>query len=160
MSNKSESSKTSSSNSNESEHFVDFDFLDTGYGKNHVKLLRVRRDGPTHYVKEFKVDTKLTLNSKKDYLFGDNSDIVATDSQKNIVYILAKVHGLNSPEEFGLLLCSHFLSKYPHVSKVRISIEEHPWQRMETDGVPHNHAFITTSTAVRFSTVTCKRGGK
>jgi urate oxidase len=138
----------------------DFDFIDTGYGKNYVKLLHMKRDGATHYIKEFEVNTHLTLDSKKDYHFGDNSDIVATDSQKNTVYIMAQLHGVKSPEEFGLLLCSHFLSKYPHVSKVKICIDEHPWERLISDGTPHNHAFISTPTAVKFSCVTFQRGGE
>jgi urate oxidase len=136
----------------------EFQFVDTGYGKNFVKLLHIRREGSTHYIKEFEVNTLLTLDSKKDYLVGDNSDIVATDSQKNTVYVLAKTHGVKSPEEFGLLLCSHFLSKYPHVNKARICIEEHPWDRLVSDGIPHNHAFISTPVALRFSTVTVRRG--
>jgi len=136
-----------------------FDFLDTGYGKNFVKMLHIRRDGATHHIKEFTVNTHLTLDNKKDYLFGDNSDIVATDSQKNTVYILAKIHGVKSPEEFGLLLCSHFLAKYPHVCQVRVCIEVHPWERLISDGVPHNHAFVSTPSATRFSTIVFKRGG-
>jgi urate oxidase len=135
-------------------------FVDTGYGKNYIKLLHIRRDGVRHHIKEFEVNTHLTLDSKKDYLQGDNSDIVATDSQKNTVYILAKNHGVKSPEEFGLLLTSHFLAKYPHVNKARVCIEEHPWDRLASDGVPHNHAFISTPSAVRFASVTFRRGGK
>jgi urate oxidase len=135
-------------------------FVDTGYGKNYIKLLHIRRDGVRHHIKEFEVNTHLTLDSKKDYLEGDNSDIVATDSQKNTVYILAKNHGVKSPEEFGLLLTSHFLSKYPHVNKARVCIEEHPWDRLSSDGVSHNHAFISTPVAVRFSSVTFRRGGE
>jgi urate oxidase len=134
-------------------------FVDSGYGKNYIKLLFIRREGPTHYIKEFEVNTKLTLDSKKDYLFGDNSDIVATDSQKNTVYILAKHHGVKSPEEFALLLCSHFLSKYAHINKATVCIEEHPWDRLVSDGVPHNHAFISSPVATRFSSVVYKRGG-
>lgn len=150
---------------NPNKHFQEqpsseFAFVDTGYGKNHIKLLHIRRDGPTHYIKEFEINTQLTLDSKKDYYYGDNGDIVATDSQKNTVYILAKNHGVKSPEEFGLLLCSHFLSKYPHVNKARVCIEEHPWDRLSSDGVPHNHAFISTPVAYRFSSVTFARGGK
>jgi len=136
----------------------EFTFVDTGYGKNYVKLLHIRREGPVHHIKELEVNTQLTLDNKKDYLFGDNSDIVATDSQKNTVYVMAKNHGVKSLEEFGLLLCSHFLSKYPHVNKVRVCIEEHPWDRLVSDGVPHNHAFISTPVALRFSTVTFRRG--
>jgi urate oxidase len=138
----------------------EFEFVDTGYGKNYVKLLHIRREGATHFIKEFSVNTQLTLDSHKDYLYGDNGDIVATDSQKNTIYVMAQLHGVKSPEEFGLLLCSHFLSKYPRVTAVRICIEEHPWERLVSGGgIPHNHAFIFTPTAIRFSCVTFKRGG-
>lgn len=34
--------------------------------------------GPVHSIKELEVTTLLTLNTQKDYLEGDNSDIVAT----------------------------------------------------------------------------------
>lgn len=44
---------------------------DSGYGKDHVKLLHVRRDGPVHHIKEFEVNTHLKLFSKKDYLNGE-----------------------------------------------------------------------------------------
>ncbi|MPC76810.1 Uricase [Portunus trituberculatus] len=71
------------------------EWLARGYGKGNVKLLHVRRDGPVHSIKEFEVSTQLTLESDKDYLVGDNSDVVATDSQKNTVYILAKRHGVS-----------------------------------------------------------------
>ena len=70
-------------------------FVFSGYGKNYVKILQLRREGRTHHVKELEVNTQLTLNNTKDYLHGDNSDIIATDSQKNTVYILAKQHGVS-----------------------------------------------------------------
>lgn len=49
----------------------DFEISDTGYGKDHVKILHVRRDGPVHHIKEFEVNTHLKLYSKKDYLQGN-----------------------------------------------------------------------------------------
>lgn len=48
----------------------EFEISDSGYGKDHVKILHVRRDGPVHYIKEFEVNTHLKLYSKKDYLNG------------------------------------------------------------------------------------------
>ena len=71
------------------------EWVTRGYGKGNVKLLHVRREGPIHNIKEYEVSTELTLASDKDYLQGDNSDVVATDSQKNTVYILAKRHGVS-----------------------------------------------------------------
>lgn len=118
------------------------EWVDRGYGKNNVKLLHVRRDGPVHSIKEYEVNTQLTLETDKDYIHGDNSDIVATDSQKNTVYILAKKHGVTSPEAFALLLSSHFLNKYAHVNRVTIDVEEYPWRRQVMDGRAHNHAFV------------------
>ena len=62
----------------------------SGYGKNSVRLLRVRREGDWHDVCELRVDTQLELATTLDYRHGDNSDVVATDTQKNTIYVLAK----------------------------------------------------------------------
>lgn len=142
----------------------EFRISNYGYGKDSVKVMHVVRNGLVHSIKEFEVGTKLKLASQKDYLQGDNSDIVATDSQKNTVYLLARKHGLKSPEEFGILLCNHFLTKYSHVNEVSIHIEEYPWSRMGFGKGPyqalHNHAFVFTPTATRYCDVTQKRSGK
>lgn len=137
---------------------------DQGYGKNNVKVLHITRNGPVHSIKEFEVDTHLKLYTQKDYFEGDNSDIVATDSQKNTVYVLAKKYGIKTPEEFALLLTSHFLNKYPHVKEAHVHVEEYPWERLgqqeSTSGYgkqKHNHAFVFTPTAIRYCDVIQKR---
>jgi Uricase (urate oxidase) len=71
-----------------------------GCGKNSVKLLHVRRDGPFHTIREYELSTLLKLLSKKDFMAGDNKDIIATDTQKNTVYILAKKYGVSLPKPF------------------------------------------------------------
>lgn len=95
---------------------------------------------------------------------GDNSDIIATDSQKNTVYVLAKKHGIKSAEEFGMLLANHFLNKYAHVKRSKIWIEESPWERLGYGTGPyaqlHNHAFVYTPVATKTCEVTWCRGGK
>ena len=110
------------------------EFVDRCYGKNYVRLLHVRRDGDVHHVKELEVSTALSLNNTKDYLHGDNSSIVATDSQKNTVYILAKRHGVRSIEEFAQVLTGHFLRTYSHVNYAHVFIEEKPWRRINHQG--------------------------
>lgn len=142
------------------------------------------------YFKPYSTDTKvnikfkLSLNIFKSkcfnsliFLLGDNSDIVATDSQKNTVYLLAKKHGVENPEKFALLLATHFLNKYAHVAEAHIHVEEYPWQRICKDeignnsvGCPnfstfnnrskHNHAFIFTPTETHYCDVVVKRTGK
>lgn len=70
------------------------EFVRTGYGKNIVKVLFIRRQGTYHDIIELKADVELTLNSRKDYLTGDNSDIIPTDTIKNTVHALAKIKGV------------------------------------------------------------------
>lgn len=118
-----------------------------------------------HSVKELEVLTLLTLASDKDYLTGDNSDIIATDSQKNTVYVLAKKFGVKSPEDFAILLCNHFLSTYSHVTRAVVSVEEVMWNRVSygehaNNQKLHNHAFIHTPICKRFASVTLNRGGE
>ena len=62
----------------------------SGFGKDDVRLMRVRRDGDKYSVTELKVNVELQLSSTKDYEEGDNRHVVATDSQKNTVLVLAK----------------------------------------------------------------------
>lgn len=139
---------------------VEYELGAHGYGKNNVKLLYVRRnDELRNEIREYEVDTHLRLGSQKDYLEGDNRDIIATDSQKNTVYLMAKKHGVHSPEAFALLLCSHFLYTYEQVVEVSINVEEYPWARYHVDNRPHNHAFIMSPTATRFCQVSQLRNG-
>lgn len=70
------------------------EFAQTGYGKNDIKVLVIRRHGSHHDIIELKADVQLTLKSRKDYLHGDNSDIIPTDTIKNTVHALAKIKGV------------------------------------------------------------------
>lgn len=130
----------------------------SGYGKNDVRLMRVRREGDRYFVTELKVNVELQLENPKDYLRGDNSDVVATDSQKNTILALARQNTIDSPEEFGLLLCRHFMETYKQVIRCQVTMEQAPWQRMKQSGTPHNHAFILEPSVTRFSCVSQHKG--
>ncbi|EDO31222.1 predicted protein [Nematostella vectensis] len=131
----------------------------TGYGKTGVRLLKIKRRSTLyHEIKELEVAVELKLRSKKDYLNGDNSDVIPTDTQKNTIYALAKKHPLDSIEEFGLHVCKYFLDTHKHVDAVVIYINEAPWQRVKQGGIGHAHAFIMTPDVQRFCEVSHVRG--
>lgn len=132
---------------------------ETYYGKSGVRLLRMRKEGNVHHIKEIEVNVHLSLASKKDFERGDNSDIIATDTQKNTVYALAKLVGVKSPEQFGQALCRHFLSSFSHVNAVRVHIEEAPWRRINNGGQDHAHAFVLNHECTRFCDLLQERGG-
>ncbi|KAM9762171.1 uricase [Menidia menidia] len=129
------------------------EFVRTGYGKNIVKVLVIRRQGSHHYIIELKADVEITLKSRKDYLTGDNSDIIPTDTIKNTVHALAKLKGVRTIEQFSMDICNHFLTSFNHVLRAKVSMEEAPWRRLEKNGVEHVHAFIYSPEAFRFCDV-------
>uniref|UniRef100_A0A2K6T0H5 Uricase n=1 Tax=Saimiri boliviensis boliviensis TaxID=39432 RepID=A0A2K6T0H5_SAIBB len=90
------------------------EFVQTGYGKDMIKVLRIQRDGKYHSIKEVATSVQLTLSSKKDYLHGDNSDIIPTDTIKNTVHVLAKFKGVC----IILLRCCLHMHTYVHCSTV------------------------------------------
>ncbi|XP_039983668.1 uricase isoform X2 [Xiphias gladius] len=129
------------------------EFVQTGYGKNAVKVLVINRKGSHHSIIELKADVELTLKSRKDYLTGDNSDIIPTDTIKNTVHALAKHKGVKTIEQFSLDICNHFLTSFNHVLRAKVYMEEAPWRRLEKNGEEHAHAFIFSPEAYRFCDV-------
>lgn len=124
-------------------------------------MLYVAKEGNKYTIKELVVRTALTLTTEKEYRRGDNTDVIATDSQKNTVNIFAKTEGVGSPESFGVRLAKHFLSKYPMVTRAEIQINEKPWERiMDAQGRKHNHAFVNNPTSTRYAEVEFNRAGE
>lgn len=112
------------------------------YGKSRVRLTKVVRRSNLHEL--FEIDVQLLLEGDFDaaYTHGDNRLVVATDTIKNTVYVLAKEHDFSSLEQFAMILCRHFLQTYAHVSAVKVELEQDAWQRLDIEGKPHDHAFM------------------
>ncbi|KAG1924503.1 urate oxidase [Pimephales promelas] len=69
---------------------LNVEFVRTGYGKDTVKVLHIHREGSHHRITELIADVQLTLKTQKDYLTGDNSDIIPTDTIKTLSMLLPK----------------------------------------------------------------------
>src|SRR5436305_2448526 len=92
------------------------------YGKSRVRLTKVQRQPDRHDLFEWSIDMQLTGDFAAAYMAGDNRQVVATDTMKNIVYALAADHTLTSPEAFALVLSRHFLDSYSQVQSTTIAI--------------------------------------
>nr|XP_018915759.1 PREDICTED: uricase [Bemisia tabaci] len=143
-----------------SERGLGVSMIEHGYGKSGVKLLYINRANGIHSIRECEVTTTLILSTVQSYLTGDNDGIIATDSQKNTVYILAKKHGIKAIENFAQFLCQHFLTTYKQVEEVQIEIKDYPWNRISSENQEHSHAFIFTPTATRKCKVSQNRQGE
>jgi len=109
------------------------------YGKDKIRVLRVVREGKWHHVVEYNVTALLEGDIASSYTEADNSVVVATDSIKNITYYLAKVspHVL-IPERFAVHLGTHLLSRYAHMKKAFITVEQLRWTRIPVNNVGVN----------------------
>jgi len=114
----------------------------TSYGKASVRLAKVTRDGARHSLRELSVDVALEGDFADCYERGDNRAMPATDTMRNIVYVTAHEHPLDSPESYGLALAERLLATGPTVRRARVRIVEHGWARLDAGGRPHDHAFI------------------
>jgi len=127
---------------------------DNQYGKAEVRLVRIARDTPRHEIEDLTITTQLRGAQLADsYLTGDNSRVLATDTQKNTVYAFAREHGVRSPEEFLLRLGRHFMASFDWYDGGTLSAEQHAWSRIGVDGREHDHAFVRAGQETRTAVV-------
>ena len=81
------------------------------YGKAENRVGRITRDNPRHEIEDLNVTSQLRGDFAAAHLEGDNSHVVATDTQKNTIFAYA-VDGVGSPEAFLLRLAEHFTGDF------------------------------------------------
>jgi len=113
------------------------------YGKNGIKILYLNDKDKHHQVVELTVKTRLVNDNEDEYTGTSNGGNVATDTQKNLVYILALKHGVAEPEIFAQVLADFYLDEYPAISRAKIEIVQTPWARsIDGFGIIHTHGFV------------------
>lgn len=123
------------------------------YGKAEVRVVTVDRATDRHVLRDLNVSCALRGDFDAVHRDGDNSHVLATDTQKNTVYALAR-DGIGEIEEFGLRLAHHFAGSYDWLTGAQVGIEESGWDRIAVDGKAHDHAFSRTGGEVRTTVVT------
>jgi len=111
------------------------------YGKAQTHLVRVYREGPQHDLRDLTVSVALAGAFEAVHVDGDNSAVLATDTQKNTVYAFAREHPVGTPEAFAAKLARHFLGGA--VTRARVEAREATWTRL------NDHAFTQSDRAVR-----------
>lgn len=121
--------------------------------------MKVKRDGPLHTVKEWKVEVLLSGDFTTCFTAGDNSDILPTDTMKNTVYARARESTAGCMEDFARELVAFFLSRNPQVASVTINIAGTQWENALVQGKPYPSAFVRGTNEVQTTTVTSAQGG-
>ena len=129
------------------------------YGKSSVRVMKVKRDGRLHTVKEWKVEVLLSGDFESCFTVGDNSEILPTDTMKNTVYSRARESTADCIEDFALELADFFLGRNPQVERVGINIVGTSWENAFVEGKPHPSTFIRGGGETQTTAVTCVQGG-
>src|SRR5213082_1099770 len=127
------------------------------YGKARVRVMKILRETEWHTLKDIEVAVLLRGDFTSSYISGDNTKVVATDTMKNTINVLAKQHLGEEIERFALIAGEHFLERYQQVETVEIEIAERSWKRMEVDGKAHPHSFEADGDARMFTRAVCRR---
>ena len=131
------------------------------YGKAENRVVRITRNGNRHEIRDLNVSVALSGDLDDVHLTGSNAHCLPTDTTKNTVFAYAKKFGIQSPENFGILLARHFVDDTEPIHQARIRIEEYVWDRIE---IPDNkarfigseeigHSFVRRNTEVRTSEI-------
>jgi len=123
------------------------------YGKSGIHLVKVVREGDRHDLIDIMTAVKLEGPFERAHTAGDNADVLPTDTMKNTVFALARKHQWRHPEEFGRILCDHFIGASPKATRVSIELRQARWSRMVAKGAPHPTAFQLGGTEYRTARV-------
>lgn len=135
-----------------------FQLTKHAYGKSKVRLTKVIRhpDG-THDLFELSAAVQLHGDFAAAYHSDDNRKLPATDTMKNTVYVVAKENSFTSPEQFAVILARHFLTAYPQVERTIVWLEQDAWKRIDANGQPHPHAFVSDGAHHHMASVVATR---
>jgi urate oxidase len=123
------------------------------YGKAEVRVVAVDRSAPRHTLVDLNVSSSLRGDFTAAHTAGDNSHVLATDTQKNTVFAFAR-EGVGTPEEFGLRLARHFAGAYEWIHGARVAVDSYGWERISVAGAEHDHSFRRAGAEVRTAVVT------
>jgi len=125
------------------------------YGKAENRVVRIIRDTPRHEIRDLNVSTSLRGEFGDAHITGDQSKVLPTDTQKNTAFAYAKLHGVDSIEDYALALGGRLLEATPAAEEAEIRVEEYAWDRIGD----HDHSFVRRGGAVRTCLVTVGRNG-
>ena len=128
------------------------------YGKSHVRVMKVDREGERHRVHEWNVEVWLKGDFRNCFEDGDNSRILPTDTMKNTVYYLARLTQATTIEQFATELVTYLLSNNPQVDEAAAGISATPWVPLLAGGQEDGTAFMQAGTVHDTTAVSGSRG--
>jgi urate oxidase len=125
--------------------------------------MKVLREGDVHTIKELTARVLLEGDFDRSYTHADNAQVVATDTMKNTLYVLAHDQLGFENEPFARRVATHFLERHAYVSRVTVELDERLWTRLQVIGGAaahahgHPHSFIQSDVMRPFTRLRTSR---
>ncbi|WP_028651872.1 factor-independent urate hydroxylase [Nocardioides halotolerans] len=124
------------------------------YGKAENRVVRIVRDTARHEIRDLNVSTSLRGAFADAHVSGDQALVLPTDTQKNTAFAYAKLHGVDSIEDYALALGRRLMEACTAATAAQVRVEEYAWDRLG------DHSFVRRGGAVRTCVVTVGREGE
>ena len=123
------------------------------YGKSHVRLMKVVRSAGRNEIFDWRVEVLLEGDFDAVYTQGENANLLATDTMKNMVYSLARSSTAATMEEFGRELVEMLLKRNPSLTAAEVRIQSALWKRLQVDETEDGFSFMRGSEERQTTTV-------
>lgn len=104
--------------------------------------MSLKRGAERHEVRELTVQAMLEGDFPRSYTAADNSAVIATDTIKNLVNIVAHENPGLGAELYCSALARRFLDRHGQVARAVITAYETRWTRLTMGAKPHAHSFV------------------
>ena len=123
-------------------------------GEARLRLLRLVRRGDRHDPRELTISFRLEGDFEPAFIEGRSDTLLPGEALKNLVYQTTREQGTRELEALGLALATEVLQRQPSLTRVRVELAEHPWQRLDAGGKAQSQAFLSGSSEQRVAFVT------
>jgi urate oxidase len=126
----------------------------SSHGESRLRLLRIVRRGDRHDPRDLTVSFRFEGDTASAFTAGEAAGLLPGETVKRMVHAAVREHGAKEIEKLGLALAEDTLRRQPKITRVRVEISEHPWQRLEAGGKAQAQAFLRGSGERRIAVVT------
>lgn len=103
------------------------------WGKSEVRVSKIHRGEAGDDLSDITVQVLLEGSVEPAHTIGDNTAVLPTDTMRNTIYGMAQAHLTRDLEDFGSVLCDHFLTR-DLVGGATVTISERLWSRVGPSG--------------------------
>lgn len=124
------------------------------FGESRIRILRIVRRGERHDPRDLTVACRLEGGSSAAFEHGQPGTVPPGETLKNLVHATARAWDGAEIEVFGLALCQRVLNTNRAITRVRVEIEELPWDRVQIGGRPQGRVFLAGTGETRTAAIT------